>query len=174
MIHMTLRDWFAGMALAEVPDPRTSADAPETARLAYAIADAMMLERTRPRARPTVAELEEMLREPDTKVEVLPDGSCRPGLSGYVPQDGLRGVAVADLRWPAIEVLDPVTNIKYMNVNRAAVAAGDVEHLGLPKLRPALTNGEWRDLVPEYRGMYSWSDGDVKWRLQPRYRKYWG
>ena len=42
---MTLRDWFAGMALAEVPDPATEADAPTTARLCYAIADAMLAER---------------------------------------------------------------------------------------------------------------------------------
>lgn len=42
----TLRDWFAGMALAEVPDPTNEADAPTTARLAYAIADAMMKERS--------------------------------------------------------------------------------------------------------------------------------
>lgn len=44
---MTLRDWFAGMALAEVPDPMTPADAPKTAALAYAIADAMIQARTR-------------------------------------------------------------------------------------------------------------------------------
>ena len=44
-VGMSLRDWFAGMALAEVPDPLTEDDAPKTARLAYAIADAMLVER---------------------------------------------------------------------------------------------------------------------------------
>lgn len=44
---MSLRDWFAGMALAEVPDPINESDAPATARLAYAIADAMLKERKR-------------------------------------------------------------------------------------------------------------------------------
>ena len=44
---MSLRDWFAGMALAEVPDPLTEDDAPKTAMLAYAIADAMLQERTK-------------------------------------------------------------------------------------------------------------------------------
>ncbi len=42
---LTLRDWFAGMALAEVPDPISEADAESTARLAYAIADAMIAHR---------------------------------------------------------------------------------------------------------------------------------
>lgn len=45
---MSLRDWFAGMALAEVPDPLVEADAPATARLAYAIADAMIARRKEP------------------------------------------------------------------------------------------------------------------------------
>lgn len=39
---MTLRDWFAGMALAECPDPINEEDAPRIAALAYAIADAML------------------------------------------------------------------------------------------------------------------------------------
>lgn len=44
---MSLRDWFAGMALAEVPDPASISDAPTTAALAYAIADAMLAERAK-------------------------------------------------------------------------------------------------------------------------------
>lgn len=45
---MSLRDWFAGMALAEVPDPIGEKDAPKTAMLAYAIADAMIALRRSP------------------------------------------------------------------------------------------------------------------------------
>ena len=44
---MSLRDWFAGMALAEVPDPTSMADVGRTADLCYGIADAMLERRKR-------------------------------------------------------------------------------------------------------------------------------
>lgn len=44
---MSLRDYFAAAALAEVPDPTSIADAATTATLAYAIADAMLAERAK-------------------------------------------------------------------------------------------------------------------------------
>jgi hypothetical protein len=47
---MTLRDYFAAAALAECPDPITEADAPKVARLAYAIANAMLAEREKEKA----------------------------------------------------------------------------------------------------------------------------
>lgn len=47
---MSLRDYFAAAALAEVPDPTSIADAPTTAALAYAIADAMLAERAKVQA----------------------------------------------------------------------------------------------------------------------------
>ena len=39
---MSLRVWLAGMALAEVPDPESLADASKAAELALAIADAIL------------------------------------------------------------------------------------------------------------------------------------
>lgn len=51
--QMSLRDWFAGSALAEVPDPINASDAPQTARLAYAIADAMIEHRSSGKTAPT-------------------------------------------------------------------------------------------------------------------------
>jgi hypothetical protein len=46
---MTLRDWFAGQALAMLPHPGLNAtrDMHQQARLAYGYADAMMKERDR-------------------------------------------------------------------------------------------------------------------------------
>ena len=42
---MTLRDWFAGQALAFLSDPASSGETNYTARYAYAIADAMIAAR---------------------------------------------------------------------------------------------------------------------------------
>ncbi len=42
---MSLRDYFAGQALAETAHPATTGDAERAAKQAYAIADAMLKER---------------------------------------------------------------------------------------------------------------------------------
>lgn len=60
----------------------------------------------------------------------------------------------------------------YWNVDRRRVPTDQRDHL--PRLRLELNNTEWMLIVPEYRGMYDWTENESKWKLKPEFREHWG